>query len=286
MVQEVASTEATTREPLTMKSLLEAGVHFGHQTRRWNPRMKSYIFTQRNSIHIIDLQQTLSLLEQACRFITNSVAQGRKVLLVGTKKQAQDAIKEEANRCGAFYVNQRWLGGTLTNFQNIRSRVDHMIHLRERKEKGLLQVLLKKEALKLEEELARLEKYFLGIEDMDALPSAIYLVDLGKEKIAVAEAQRVGVPIVALVDTDCDPQPIDFPIPGNDDAIRSVRLITSRIADAVLEGLNLREGLLKAAEQLVEEQAQESAQDSQEAEVEAVELPEVEESSDLAGEVQ
>lgn len=236
MVQEAERSPATV-EPLTMKALLEAGVHFGHQSRRWNPRMKPYIFTQRNGIHIIDLQQTMAALERACNFVTEVAANGGKVLFVGTKKQAQDAIEQEAKRCGMLYVNQRWLGGTLTNFHTIRSRIEYMIRLEERKEKGLLQLLPKKEAMKLEDELNRLRKYFGGIRDMDDLPSALFVVDIGKEAIAVAEARRVGVPIVALVDTDGDPTLVDYPIPGNDDAVRSVRLISSRIADAVLLGL-------------------------------------------------
>ena len=232
-------------EPVKMKSLLEAGVHFGHQTRRWNPRMKPYIFTQRNSIHIIDLQKTLGLLNDAQRFVTDVVSSGQKVLFVGTKKQAVEAIGEEAKRCGSMYINQRWLGGTLTNFPVMRSRIDHMIGLRERRDKGLIEALPKKEGLKLMEKLARLEKYFLGVEDMTAMPGAIFIIDIGKEAIAVAEAKRVGVPIVALVDTDCDPRGIDHPIPGNDDAIRSVKLVTSRMALAVLDGMRIRENLVE-----------------------------------------
>ena len=253
MVQEVQKTEAVAQQPLTMKMLLEAGVHFGHQTRRWNPRMKQYIFTQRNAIHIIDLQQTMGLLHQAAKFITDTVAQGQKVLFVGTKKQAQDAIESEAKRSGSFYVTQRWLGGTLTNFSIIRSRVDHMVRLRERQESGQFQVLPKKEALKLDDELIKLGKYFLGIEGMVSLPGAIFIVDIGKERIAVAEAQRVGLPIVGLVDSDCDPQLVHHPIPGNDDAIRSVRLMCSHMASAVLEGELQREALMKAEEPGTEE---------------------------------
>ena len=224
-------------EPLTMKSLLEAGVHFGHQTRRWNPRMKSFIFTQRNGIHIIDLQQTLSLLERAAKFVSDLVARGEKIFFVGTKKQAQDTIFQAATRCGQFYVNHRWPGGTLTNFTTLQDRIDHLVRLEERKLKGGFNLIPKKEALKLEEEIQRLNRIFGGIKEMTELPSALFVVDVGRENIAVAEARRTGVPIVALVDTDCDPDLIDLPIPGNDDAIRSIRLVSSYIADAALEGL-------------------------------------------------
>ncbi len=227
-------------EPLTMKALLEAGVHFGHQTRRWNPVMKRYIFAVRNGIHIIDLQQTLSLLEAACDYISDLVAGGEDVLLVGTKKQAQEIISEEAQRVGAFYVDQRWLGGTFTNFATIQSRIDYLVQLEERKLKGQFQVLPKKEALKLEEQIARLNRYLGGIKAMTKLPGAIFIADIAREKIAVAEARRVGVPIVALVDTDCDPDQVDYPIPGNDDAIRSIRLVTKKIADAVGDGKSRR----------------------------------------------
>jgi small subunit ribosomal protein S2 len=230
-----------------MKSLLEAGVHFGHQTRRWNPHMKRYIFTHRNGIHIIDLQQTLALLGEACKKVTQIVAEGGDVLFVGTKKQAQEAISSEAGRCDMPYVNQRWLGGTLTNFQTIRGRVDHMIQLDDRREKGHFQALTKKEGLKLEEELARLEKYFIGIRDMRKIPAALFVVDIEKEDICVAEARRLGVKICAVVDSNTDPDLVDIPIPGNDDAIRSIRLMSGRIADAILEGLAAR-GELDGAE--------------------------------------
>ena len=239
--------QAAQREPVTMKSLLEAGVHFGHQTRRWNPHMKRYIFTHRNGIHIIDLQQTLALLGEACKKVTQIVAEGGDVLFVGTKKQAQEAISTEASRCGMPYVNQRWLGGTLTNFQTIRGRVDHMIQLDDRREKGHFQSLTKKEGLKLEEELARLEKYFLGIRDMRKIPAALFVVDIEKEDICVAEARRMGVKICAVVDSNTDPDLVDIPIPGNDDAIRSIRLMSGRIADAILEGIAAR-GELDGAE--------------------------------------
>ena len=243
-------------QPLTMKALLEAGVHFGHQTRRWNPAMKRYIFAVRNGIHIIDLQQTLSLLEEACSFISDVVAEGESVLLVGTKKQATDTISQEATRVGAFYIDQRWLGGTFTNFSTIQSRIDYLVQLEERKLKGQLQLLPKREALKLEEQIQRLNRSLGGIKAMTKLPGAIFVVDIGKEKIAVAEARRVGVPIVALVDTDCDPDLVDQPIAGNDDAIRSIRLITQRIADAVLEGMNRRprEAAISEPMELAEEE--------------------------------
>lgn len=229
-----------------MKSLLEAGVHFGHQTRRWNPRMKRYIFTQRNGIHIIDLQQTLGLIHEASRAMARIAAEGGKVLFVGTKKQAQEVIQTEAQRCGMWYVNQRWLGGTLTNFQTIRSRINYMIELQQKRDQGYFRVLPKKEGVKLQETLDRLEKYFLGIREMTELPKALFVIDIGKEDICVEEARRMGVKIFAIVDTDCDPEKVDYPIPGNDDAVRSIRLITARMASAALEGLAQREALLQA----------------------------------------
>ena len=247
----------TTREPVTMKSLLEAGVHFGHQTRRWNPHMKRYIFTHRNGIHIIDLQQTLVLLGHAREAVTRVVANGGDILFVGTKKQAQAAIEGEASRCGMPFVNQRWLGGTLTNFQTIRSRIAYMLQLEERKEKGHFQALTKKEALKLDEELARLHKYFGGIRNMKTLPGALFVIDLEKEDICVAEARRLGIPVVAVVDSNCDPDLVTVPIPGNDDAIRSIRLMAGRMADAVGEGLEQRQAFLDEQKEL-EESEQES----------------------------
>ena len=230
-------------EPLTMKALLEAGVHFGHQTRRWNPKMKGFIFAQRNGIHIIDLQQTLELLERACRFVSDVVASGQKVLFVGTKKQAQDSIPSEAKRTGMFYVNQRWLGGTFTNFHTIQTRIDYLVRLEERRLRGEFLRLPKKEALKLEEKMEKMNRYLGGIKEMTHLPGALFVVDIGREKNAIAEALRVGVPIVALVDTDCNPAVVDYPIPGNDDAIRSIRLVAGRVADACLDGLHRREAL-------------------------------------------
>lgn len=222
---------------VTMKALLEAGVHFGHQTHRWHPRMKEYIFAVRNGIHIIDLQQTLGLLQGAAKFISDVVAQGKSVLFLGTKKQAQETIMQEATRVGAFYIDQRWLGGTFTNFTTIQSRIDHLVQLEERKVKGQFQFLPKKEALKLDEQIVRMNRNLGGIKEMTSLPGAIFIVDISKESIAVAEARRVGIPIVALVDTDCDPQYLEYPIPGNDDAIRSIKLITAKIADSVYEGM-------------------------------------------------
>ena len=236
-----------------MKSLLEAGVHFGHQTRRWNPRMKRYIFTQRNGIHIIDLQQTLGMMNDAYRAMVQVAADGGKVLFVGTKKQAQEVIQSEAERCGMWYVNQRWLGGTLTNFQTIRTRINYMKELQQKQEQGFFRALPKKEAVKLEETLAKLEKYFLGIRDMTAPPDAMFVVDIAKEDICIAEARRMGIKIFSIVDTDCDPDLIDHAVPGNDDAVRSIRLITNRMANAVVEGLAQREALLQ--EQMAAEQA-------------------------------
>lgn len=234
------SPRATSTETVTMKALLEAGVHFGHQTRRWNPKMKRYIFGTRNGIHIIDLQQTLFMLEKACAFVRDLVGSGKSILFVGTKRQANETITEEAARVGSFYVSSRWLGGTFTNFTTIQKRIDHLVQLEERKLKGHFQLLTKREGQKLDEQIIRLNRYLGGIKEMTELPGAIFVVDVGKEKIAVAEARRVGVPVVALVDTDCDPRLIDYPIPGNDDAIRSIRLITQKTADAVLQGLQLR----------------------------------------------
>jgi small subunit ribosomal protein S2 len=223
-----------------MKQLLEAGVHFGHQTRRWNPKMARFIFTQRNGIHIIDLQKSVPLFEEAYRFVRDTVADGGLVLFVGTKKQAQDAIREEATRAGMPYVNQRWLGGMLTNFHTIRKRVDRLREIEQLRDTGQLDLLPKKEQAKVLDELSRLEKYLGGIKTMNRLPGAVYVVDTRKERIAVLEARKLRIPLVAIVDTNCDPDEIDYPIPGNDDAIRAVRLVTSRIADACLEGLEER----------------------------------------------
>ncbi len=234
------------REPLTMKSLLEAGVHFGHQTRRWNPHMRRYIFTQRNGIHIVDLQQTLGMINDAYRAMVEVAASGGKVLFVGTKRQAQEVVQSEAERCGMWYVNQRWLGGTLTNFQTIRSRINYMLELQQKRDQGYFRVLPKKEGVKLRDTLNRLEKYFIGMRDMTELPAAMFVIDIGKEDICIAEAQRMGVQIFAIVDTDCDPEKVDQIIPGNDDAVRSIRLITNRMANAILEGQAQREAALQA----------------------------------------
>jgi small subunit ribosomal protein S2 len=225
---------------LPMKSLLEAGVHFGHRTRRWNPRMKPYIFTQRNGIHIIDLQQTMQRLEEAYKVVRDAVAEGGVVLFVGTKKQAQETIQQEAQRCGMPYVNQRWLGGTLTNFRTIRGRIDFMLKLEERQAMGELDKLPKKEALLLTREMQKLELRLGGLKEMRRLPKLIYIVDTEHEQIAIHEAQALQIPIVAMCDTNSDPFPIGYPIPANDDAIRAIKLITSKIADAAIEGKNIR----------------------------------------------
>jgi small subunit ribosomal protein S2 len=225
---------------LPMKSLLEAGVHFGHRTRRWNPRMKPFIFTQRNGIHIIDLQQTMQRLEEAYKVVRDAVAEGNTVLFVGTKKQAQETVQQEALRCGMPYVNQRWLGGTLTNFRTIRSRIDFLLKLEERQATGDLDKLPKKEALLLTREMQKLETRLGGLKEMRRLPKIIYIVDTQHEEIAIHEAQTLGIPIVAMVDTNSDPFPIAHPIPANDDAIRAIKLITAKIADAVIEGKNIR----------------------------------------------
>jgi small subunit ribosomal protein S2 len=221
---------------VTMKQLLEAGVHFGHQTRRWNPKMRPYIFTERNGIYIIDLQKTLRMVDDAYRFVRDVVFQGGTVLFVGTKKQAQETIAEEAARCEMPYVNQRWLGGMLTNFSTMRTRIRRLQGLREMEASDIFERLPKKEVARLLHEKERLEKFLGGIQTMHELPSAVYVVDPRKEHIAVTEARRLGIPIVGIVDTNCDPDEIDYIIPGNDDAIRAVKLITGRMADAVLEG--------------------------------------------------
>ncbi len=221
---------------ITMKQLLEAGVHFGHQTRRWNPKMDRYIYMERNGIYIIDLQQTVKKFDEAYNFIKEVVAEGKGILFVGTKKQAQETIKEEAKRCEMFWVNQRWLGGMLTNYKTIRKRVFRLKELERMETEGAFDVLSKKEVARLRNEWERLERFLGGIKDMDKLPGAIFVVDPRKEKIAVAEARKLNIPVVAIVDTNCDPDEIDYVIPGNDDAIRAVRLISAKIADAVLEG--------------------------------------------------
>ncbi|AEE91400.1 ribosomal protein S2 [Tepidanaerobacter acetatoxydans Re1] len=221
---------------ISMKQLLEAGVHFGHQTRRWNPKMKDYIFTERNGIYIIDLQKTVKKIEEAYEFVKNISAEGGSILFVGTKKQAQESIQEEAQRCGMFYVNQRWLGGMLTNFKTIRKRIDRLHELEKMEEDGLFEILPKKEVLNLLHEKERLEKNLGGIKDMTELPQAVFIVDPRKERIAIQEARKLQIPIIAIVDTNCDPDEVDYIIPGNDDAIRAVKLLTEKIADAVIEG--------------------------------------------------
>ena len=253
----------------SIKELLEAGAHFGHQVSVWHPRMKSYIFTKRNGIHIIDLEQTASRLVKACDFVRDVVAEGGSILFVGTKKQAQETIEQEAQRCGMYYVNQRWLGGSLTNFATIQSRIDHLVHLEDQQSRGEFSRLPKKEALKLGEEIARLNHQMGGVKEMTSLPSALFIVDPTKDKIALAEAKRVGIPVIAMVDTNCNPDDIDYPIPVNDDAIRAIKLICTRIADAIIEG--------KIGEAVVttEEVTEESMEEVKE--VEAVETAEPEE---------
>ena len=233
---------------LAMKDLLEAGVHFGHQTRRWNPKMKPYIFGSRNGIHIIDLQQTIRLLAVAYDFIVKTVADGYSVLFVGTKNQAKDAIVEESERCGMFYVANRWLGGTLTNFETIRKNVATLRELENMKKDGSINRYSKKEIMKFEKKLSKLQKDLGGIRDMDEFPGAVFIVDPNKEHIAVREARKLGIPIVSIADTNCDPDLIDYIIPGNDDAIRAIRLICSKIADACIEGHSIAEERLRAEE--------------------------------------
>ncbi|MBL0388942.1 30S ribosomal protein S2 [Tumebacillus sp. ITR2] len=221
---------------ISMKQLLEAGVHFGHQTRRWNPKMSRYIFTERNGIYIIDLQKTVKKVEEAYNFVRELAAEGKTVLFVGTKKQAQDSVKEEAERVGQYFVNQRWLGGTLTNFSTIQKRIERLTLLETMEQDGTFEVLPKKEVIVLKKEMDRLEKFLGGIKGMKSLPGALFIIDPRKERIAVAEARKLGIPIVAIVDTNCDPDEIDYVIPGNDDAIRAVKLLTAKIADAIMEG--------------------------------------------------
>ena len=236
---------------VSMKQLLEAGVHFGHQTRRWNPKMAPYIYTERNGIYIIDLQKTVKKLDEAYNFVRDLSANGGNLLFVGTKKQAQDAIREEAARCGGYYVNARWLGGMLTNFRTMRTRIDRLAQLRKMEEDGTFAMLPKKEVIKHQGEIEKLEKYLGGVKEMKKLPGALFIVDPRKERNAIAEARKLNIPIVAIVDTNCDPDEIDYVIPGNDDAIRAIRLIASAMASAVIEG---RQG-----EDTAEEPAEETA---------------------------
>ena len=240
---------------VSMKQLLEAGVHFGHQTRRWNPKMAKYIFTERNGIYIIDLQKTVKKLEEAYNFVRDLSVEGKSVLFVGTKKQAQDSVKEEAERAGAYYVNARWLGGMLTNFTTIRTRIERLKQLRAMEEDGTFELLPKKEVVKLNLEIEKLEKFLGGIKDMKEIPGALFIIDPRKERIAVAEAKKLGIPIVAIVDTNCDPDEVDYVIPGNDDAIRAVKLISSAIANAIIEGNEGRMGAAAAEADEAEEAA-------------------------------
>lgn len=240
---------------VSMKQLLEAGVHFGHQTRRWNPKMAKYIFTERNGIYIIDLQKTVKKLDEAYMFVRDVAAEGGTILFVGTKKQAGDSVREEAERCGMYYVNARWLGGMMTNFNTIRRRIQRLSQLRKMEEDGTFELLPKKEVIKLHLEIEKLEKFLGGIKTMEKLPKALFIVDPRKERIAVAEAKKLGIPIIAIVDTNCDPDEIDYVIPGNDDAIRAVKLIAGAMANAVIEG---RQGQEEAAPE--EEAAAEKAE--------------------------
>ncbi len=245
---------------ISMKQLLEAGVHFGHQTRRWNPKMAPYIYTERNGIHIIDLQKTVGMVDDAYKAINNIVAEGGSILFVGTKKQAQDAVSSEALRCGEFYVNERWLGGMLTNFKTIRSRVERLKAIRRMAEDGTFDVLPKKEVIKIKKEQEKLEKNLGGIVEMKELPSAIFVIDPKKEKICIREAQSLGITLIGMCDTNCDPEELDYIIPGNDDAIRAVKLIVSKMADAVIEA--------KQGDEAYVEETAEQAEEQQEAESE------------------
>ena len=238
---------------ISMKQLLEAGVHFGHKTRRWNPKMAQYIFTERNGIYIIDLQKTVKKVEEAYKFTKEIAETGKPILFVGTKKQAQEAIKEEAERCGMFYVNERWLGGMLTNHKTIKTRIEKLRKLEKMEEEGTFNVLPKKEVIKLRAEKEKLEKYLNGIKDMPELPGAIFVVDPRKENIAIQEAHRLGIPVIGIVDTNCDPEQLDFAIPGNDDAIRAVKLITGAMATAIIEG----------RQAIADEVAEEAAEDQE-----------------------
>ena len=238
---------------VSMKQLLETGVHFGHRTRRWNPKMARYIYTERNGVHIIDLQQTVKALEITYALVRDIVAQGNKVMFIGTKRQAQETIRQEATRCNMPYVNQRWLGGTLTNWRTIKERIDHLKDLEVRREAGEFDLLTKKESLMRDREIEKLNIRLGGIRDMEDVPGAVFIIDVKKEETATLEADRLGIPIIAVVDTNCDPDRIDYVIPANDDAIRAIRLMTSKMADAVLEGLALRKGMAPEAEEIFAE---------------------------------
>ena len=235
---------------VSMKALLETGVHFGHRTKGWNPKMKAFIYTERNGIHIIDLQQTMTALDEAYNEVRDTVSENGMILFVGTKRQAQESIAEQAQRCGMPYINQRWLGGTLTNWRTIRQRIDYLLNLEERQEKGDFERLPKKEALKLGREIVKLNQRLGGIKNMRRLPDLLFITDVRREVTAVKEANKLGIPIVAMVDTNCDPDPIDYVVPANDDAIRALRLITTKIADAVIEGQNMRASLMVEEEGL------------------------------------
>lgn len=244
---------------ITMKNLLEAGVHFGHQTRRWNPKMAPYIFTERNGIYIIDLQKTVKKVEEAYRFVKEVVEEGGTVLFVGTKKQGQEAIESEAKRCEMPYVNQRWLGGMLTNYQTIKTRIDRLFELEEMEENGTFDILPKVEVIKLRHEIERLEKFLGGIKNMNGTPDCLFVVDPKKENIAVQEAHKLGIPVVGIVDTNCDPEQLDFPIPGNDDAIRAVKLIAETIANAVIEA---KQGEQYSAPETEDDDSEESMEEA------------------------
>ncbi len=246
---------------ISMKQLLEAGVHFGHQTRRWNPKMAEYIFTERNGIYIIDLQKTVKKVEEAYYFVRDIAANGGEVLFVGTKKQAQDSIKEEAERVGMYYVNARWLGGMLTNFKTIQKRIDRLAQINAMEEDGTFDMLPKKEVIKLKAQRDKLEKYLGGIKEMKKIPAARFLVDPRQEKIASAEAKKLGIPVVAIVDTNCDPDEVDYVIPGNDDAIRAVKLIASTMANAIIEG---RQGEDALADMLPDAEPEEAVEETTE----------------------
>ncbi|WP_029523292.1 30S ribosomal protein S2 [Persephonella sp. KM09-Lau-8] len=258
---------------ITMRELLEAGVHFGHQTRRWNPKMAPYIFTKRNGIHIIDLAKTIPLFKTAWEYVRDEVANGATILFVGTKKQAQEIIKEQAERCGAFYINERWPGGLLTNFQTVRKSIDKLKKLERMEAEGAFEILPKKEVVKLKKKKEKLEKILGGIKDMERIPDILYIVDTVREELAVKEAKKLGIPVVAIADTNCDPDLIDYPIPGNDDAIKAINLITTKIADAVLEGKSMREATVSEAGEIesVEAEMLRKAEEEGVAEVNVVE---------------
>ena len=250
---------------ITMKEFLEAGVHFGHQTRRWNPKMKEFIYGERNGIYIIDLQKTLKQFKEAAKYVADLAAEGKTILFVGTKRQAQEAIAEEAARCGMYYVNHRWLGGLLTNYATIQKSIQRLKEIEEMSRDGRYELLTKKEVQRLERERLHLDQNLAGIKDMPGLPDALFVVDSSKEEIAVKEASKLGIPVVAIVDTNCDPDPVDYVIPGNDDALRAIRLFTSRIADAVLEGKQAAEQKQLEEEKIAAEKAAEELERAREA---------------------